>query len=69
MVVPAKPMTEVGMSCLLDLRFLPSPSLSPSCRCSSHFATSLLTKDVYAPVSNSVRAVKCVDAVGKETKH
>ena len=61
MVVPAKPTTAVGMSCLLDVRVLPSSSLFPYCRCSSHFATSLLTKDVYAPVSNSVRALKYVD--------
>ena len=45
-VVPAKPTTDVGMSCLLEVRVLPSASLSPPCRCSNHFATSLLTKDV-----------------------
>ena len=68
-VVPAKPTTAVGMSCLLDVLFKPRPSLSYSCRCSNHFATSLLTKDVYALVSNRVRAVKYVDEAGGETKH
>ena len=49
-IIPAKPTTDVGMSCLLDrLRSL-CPFLLPSCRSSSHLATSLLTKDPYAPV-------------------
>jgi len=49
--VPAKPTSDVGTSFLLDL------TVPPGCSYSNHFATSLLTNDVKAPVSNSVKAV------------
>ena len=56
--LPAKPTLDVGMSCLLNLGLI-TPAIVPSCRCcSTHFATSLLTNEVYAPVLNRVSAVK-----------
>ena len=56
--VPARPTSDVGTSCLLDLAWCAPATVPPCCCCSNHFATSLLTNEVYAPVSNSVNAVK-----------
>ena len=56
--VSAKPTTDVGMSCLLIL-WPVAPDIT-SCCCYNHFATSLLTKEVYTPVSNKASAVKYI---------
>ncbi len=54
------PTSDVGTSCLLDLVWCAPATVPPCCCSSNHFATSLLTNEVYAPVSNSVKAVKYV---------
>ena len=61
--VSAKPTTNVGMSYLLGFLFPPSPTLSPSCRCSDHFA---IDKGC---VSNRVKAEKYVEEADRDTKH
>ena len=44
--VPAKPTSDVGTSCQLDLAGCDPTTVPPYCRCSNHFATSLLTNEV-----------------------
>ena len=44
--VPAKPTSDVGTSCLLDLTWCTPATVPPCCCRSNHFATSLLTNDV-----------------------
>ena len=44
--VPAKPTSDVGTSCLLDLTRCAPATVPPCWCCSKHFATSLLTNDI-----------------------
>ena len=51
--VPVKPTSDVGTSCLLDLAWCAPATEPPYCCSSNHFATSLLTNEVYAQYQRS----------------